>query len=316
MQLFVAICEEGTLTRAAKREGIAASALSKRLNELEHALGAGLFIRHSKGMILTLAGETLLHYARSILLSVVKMGAEIGEYTQGVRGHIRMLANISAIVEFLPDDLRSFFSDHDAVKIDLEERLSAGVVRGVEEGAGDLGICVATTESRDLATRLYHRDRLVLAVPDMHPLARYDTISFIESLEYDHIGFHADSAIYTRSRVAAAQVGKVVKLRIQVPGFDAVCRMVQSGLGVAVIPDRAFEVTANKQAIKAVNLSDDWAKRELKIVMRDEAILSPAGRLMVDHLERCVRMSENNGLAPPNVALPPLLSRMDRSLPL
>lgn len=285
LQLFVAICEEGTLTRAAERERIAASALSKRLNELEHALGANLFVRHSKGMILTPAGETLLHYARSMLLSIVKLSAEIGEYTQGVRGHVRMLANISAIVEFLPDDLRSFFASHAAVKIDLEERLSPGVVRGIEEGVGDIGICVATTESRDLLTRPYRRDRLVLAVPNGHPLADRASIAFEESLDFDHIGFHADSAIYTRSRVAAAQVGRAVKLRIQVPGFDAICRMVDSGLGVALIPDRAFELTANLQSIKAIPLTDDWATRDLKIVIRDADVLSPASRLLVAHLQ-------------------------------
>lgn len=284
LQLFVAICEEGTLTRAAVREAIAASALSKRLNDLEHALGAKLFVRHSKGMILTPAGETLLHHARAMLLSVVKLSAEIGEYTQGIRGHVRILANISAIVEFLPDDLRAFFAAHGDIKVDLEERLSAGVVRGIEESAGDIGICVSTTDSRALETRPYRRDRLVLAVPRGHPLASRQSIAFADSLDYDHIGFHADSAIYARSRVAAAQAGKVVKLRIQVPGFDAVCRMIDSGLGVALMPDRAFEVTANPERLQAIPLTDDWAVRDLKIVFRDEISLQPASRLMLAHL--------------------------------
>ncbi|WP_371260885.1 LysR family transcriptional regulator [Bradyrhizobium sp. Cp5.3] len=75
LQLFVAVCEEGTLTRAASRENIALSAVSKRLGELEEALGTDLFIRHPKGMMLAPAGESLLHHARAMLGSVEKMGA-------------------------------------------------------------------------------------------------------------------------------------------------------------------------------------------------------------------------------------------------
>jgi len=74
LQLFVAVHEEGTLTRAAAREAIAVSAASKRLMELEEALGIALFVRQAKGMILTPAGETLLHHARQMLFNVEKMG--------------------------------------------------------------------------------------------------------------------------------------------------------------------------------------------------------------------------------------------------
>lgn len=286
LQLFVAICDEGTLTRAAEKEAIATSALSKRLSDLEHALQAKLFYRQAKGMTLTPAGETLLHYARSMLQSVANLGAEIGEHTEGARGHVRILANISAIVEFLPDDLRLFFTNHSQVKIELEERLSTGVLRGVHEGVGDIGICIANEESGDLLTLPYRRDRLVLAVPETHPLAKHDRIAFEDSLAFDHISFHNDSAIHARLRFAAAQVGKTIKLRIQAPGFDSMCRMVDNGLGVALMPDRAFEAVANTQGIKAVSLSDEWAARELKIVIRDEAKLSSASRLLIAHLER------------------------------
>jgi DNA-binding transcriptional LysR family regulator len=294
LQLFVAVCEEGTLTRAASRENIALSAVSKRLVELEEALGTSLFVRHSKGMMLAPAGESLLHHARSMLTSVEKMGAELNEYRMGVRGHIRILANVSAIVEFLPDDLPAFFSTHDLIKIHLEEKLSAGVIKAIEEGYGDVGICVSTTDSRDLFTRRYRSDRLALAVPKGHPLAERTSIHFVESLDFDHIGFHSDSAIYTCSRVAAAQAGKTVNLRINVPSFDAICRMVQCGLGVGLIPDRAFDVIASGMDIKAIPLIDDWAYRELKIVTRDPLGLSTVAKMLVEHLAQFGRGRESN----------------------
>jgi len=101
LQLFVAVHEEGTLTRAAARESIAVSAASKRLMELEVALGISLFVRQAKGMTLTPAGETLLHHARQMLFNVEKMGLELGEHSHGIRGYVRMLANLSAIKQSL-----------------------------------------------------------------------------------------------------------------------------------------------------------------------------------------------------------------------
>jgi DNA-binding transcriptional LysR family regulator len=65
LRLFIAICEEQNLTRAANREGIAASAVSKRMNDFEQSFGVTLFKRLSKGMALTPAGEALLHHAAS-----------------------------------------------------------------------------------------------------------------------------------------------------------------------------------------------------------------------------------------------------------
>jgi DNA-binding transcriptional LysR family regulator len=108
LQLFVAVCELGSIGRAAEREFIAASAISKRLSDLEATLGTPLLYRHARGVDLTPAGESLLHHARSVLYSLEKMQGELSEYADGVRGHVRVHANISAIVQFLPEDLGAF----------------------------------------------------------------------------------------------------------------------------------------------------------------------------------------------------------------
>ena len=125
LQLFVAVCELGSIGRAAEREFIAASAVSKRLSDLEATLDTPLLYRHTRGVDLTPAGESLLHHARSVLFSLEKMQGELSEYADGVRGHVRVHANISAIVQFLPEDLGAFIAANmPQVKIDLEEHLS------------------------------------------------------------------------------------------------------------------------------------------------------------------------------------------------
>lgn len=284
LRLFVSVCREEHLTRAAELENIAPSALSKRIAELEEVVGVALFLRHPRGMVPTAAGLSLRRHAEGLLSAAERMSSELAGHAEGLLGEVRLLANISAIVEFLPDDLSDFYAGHPDVRVLLEERTSAAVIRGVEEGAADLGLCVSSMDSRDLHAFPYRRDRLVLIVRGDHPYAGLSRIAFADTLEYEHIGLHQDSAIYRRSEVAAAMMGREVKLRIHVPGFDAVCRMVESGIGIGIIPDRVLTVIARGMNLVAVPLGDEWAERELKLVCREPAEQAPAVRLMREHL--------------------------------
>jgi DNA-binding transcriptional LysR family regulator len=284
LQLFVAVCELGSIGRAAEREFIAASAVSKRLSDLEAALETPLLYRHARGVDLTPAGQTLLHHARHVLFSLDKMQGELSEYAEGVRGHVRVHANISAIVQFLPEDLASFATRHGQVKIDLQEHLSGEIIRAVQEGDADVGICHPQANIGELQRRPYRRDRLVLVVPHGHPLAAMPAMRFEDTLEYDHVGLHSNSAIYLAMRRAAAAAGKTLKLRIQVTGLDAMCRMIHNRLGIGLIPDRAFELLHSMGALQCVPLLDEWAERDIQLVARDFDALPVTARMLVDHL--------------------------------
>jgi DNA-binding transcriptional LysR family regulator len=285
LQLFVAVCELGSIGRAAEREFIAASAVSKRLSDLEATLETPLLYRHTRGVNLTPAGESLLHHARSVLFSLEKMQAELSEYADGVRGHVRIHANISAIVQFLPEDLGAFAQEHPQVKIDLEEHLSTEVVRAVQEGAADLGICnAAMAAGNELQVLPYQQDELVLIVPRGHALARRRQVAFTDTLDFDHVGLHANSSIYLAMRDAAAAEGRTIRLRIHVTGLDAMCRMIHNRLGVGVMPRRAFELMHGVGDLACVRLTDAWATRAISLVARDFSTLPLTARLLVDHL--------------------------------
>lgn len=284
LQLFVAVCELGSIGKAAEREFIAASAVSKRLSDLEAALSTPLLYRHSRGVNLTPAGESLLHHARSVLFSLDKMQGELSEYADGVRGHVRVHASISAIVQFLPEDLGAFIRQHAEIKIDLEEHLSTEVIRAVQEGAADLGLCNTANGAGDLQTRPYRNDKLVLIVPKVHELCAQGAIHFEAALDYDQVGLHSNSSIYLAMRQAAAAVGRTIKLRIHVTGLDAMCRMIDNGLGVGVMPQRAFELMRGVGELESIELLDDWATRQIQLVARDFSSLPLTARLLVDHL--------------------------------
>jgi DNA-binding transcriptional LysR family regulator len=284
LQLFVAVCELGSIGKAAEREFIAPSALSKRLSDLEAALGSALLHRHSRGVDLTPAGQSLLHHARSVLFSLERMQSELGEYADGQRGQVRIHASISATVQFLPEDLGAFVRAHQGIKIDLEEHLSTEVLRAVQEGVADFGICNTADGVGELQTLPYRQDQLVLVVPKNHALATEPAVAFEDTLAFDHVGLHSNSSIYVTMRQAATALGQTIKLRIQVTGLDAMGRMIHNGLGIGVMPLRAFTLMHSAGDLIAVALTDAWATRHIDLVARDFSTLPRTARLLVDHL--------------------------------
>ena len=285
LQLFVAVCELGSIGKAAQREFIAPSALSKRLSDLETTLGSALLQRHSRGVHLTPAGQNLLHHARSVLFSLERLQAELSEYADGARGQVRVHASISATVQFLPEDLGAFIRAHQGIKIDLEEHLSSEVIRAVQEGAADFGVCNTADGVGELQTLPYRQDQLVLVVPRKHALARKKSVAFGDTLAFDHVGLHSNSSIYVAMRQAAAALGETIKLRIQVTGLDAMCRMIHNGLGVGVMPQRAFSLMYGAGELTAVALTDAWVTRRIELVARDFSTLPRTARLLVEHLK-------------------------------
>lgn len=284
LELVVSIAEEGTLTAGARRVSMTPSAASKRLVDLEEAIGMPIFTRQARGMVSTSAGQTLMLHARRVLHGVEKIADELDEHAHGVRGHVRMVANLSAIVEFLPEDLRDFLLSNGDVRLDLEERPSPGVIAGVEERWADIGICSSDVDSHALHSEPYRRDTLVLVMRSDHELADRTSVSFDETLNMDHIGLHFESSINRRTHLAALHAGKSLKLRIRVPGFDGVCRMAQVGMGVGVIPRRVYDAMGVPLGLACVPLSDQWAQRQLQIVVRDLESLSPATMALLSHL--------------------------------
>jgi DNA-binding transcriptional LysR family regulator len=286
LQIFIAVVELESITRAAERHNIAASAVSKRVADLEEALAVPLLTRLPRGVEPTAAGAALLVHAKAILNSVERLVGELGDYAGGAKGLVRLLVNKSAIVQFLPEDLRSFANRYPDIRIDLEEENSATILKGVADGSADLGVfTVGAGFPDDLQTFPYRRDRLVVLVPREHVLADRPTLRFADLMRHDLIGLHAISAWNVLMTRAAEEAGGVLKIRYRVTSFDAVCRMVAAGLGIALVP-RGVVTTMDAQQMYAVPLDEPWSERELHIAVRAPDLLSSAARLLLEHLVR------------------------------
>jgi DNA-binding transcriptional LysR family regulator len=165
LRLFARTVELKNIAQAAAAEHIAASALSKRISDLEETLGTALLYRQRRGVEPTPAGLALLHHAHQILTSVDALELDLAEFAQGVRGHVRMLANISSIVQFLPADLSAFAKLHPDIKVDLSEAGTPAILKAVADGRADLGVIIGGLVDHGLATAPYREDRMVLVRP-------------------------------------------------------------------------------------------------------------------------------------------------------
>jgi DNA-binding transcriptional LysR family regulator len=284
LQIFISVVELSSITRAAKRENIASSAVSKRIADLEQDLGVELLYRQTRGVEPTQAGLALLRHARSIIQGAERLTGELSQYSKGVRGNVRMLVNKSAMVQFLPDDLRSFLNMYPDVRIDLQEEYSPRILSGIIDGSADIGVFTAGSgDPGTLETLEYKRDRLVLIVPRGHALAGRDSVRFTEAVGYDLVALASDSAWNEVLTRAAAEVGTNLNIRFRVASFDAVCRMVAADLGIAVGPQGMLRAVALSGLVE-VGLDEPWAKRRLMVAVRDLGSLSAAARFMVKHL--------------------------------
>jgi DNA-binding transcriptional LysR family regulator len=209
----------------------------------------------------------------------------LSEYADGFRGRVRLFANTTATAEFLPATLAAFLSQHPQIDIDLEERSSRDIVRAVAGNLAEIGIVGdEVNPAKELQTFPFAEDRLVLIAPRGHVLSHQRTIAFRETLGYDYIGLAAGHALQEQMEDHATRAGRHLKLRVRVPGFDAVCQVVGSGIGVAVVPATAARRYRRSTAIRIIALTDSWAPRRLTICVRSLDTLPAHGQRLVEHL--------------------------------
>jgi DNA-binding transcriptional LysR family regulator len=292
LRLMVRVAEANSLTKGAEASFISLPAASTRIKNLEESIGAKLLNRHSQGVTLTPPGQAFVHRARLVLGQIEHLRGDLQEYASGIKGHLRVYANTTALSEFLPEVLKRYLATHPDVNIDLQEKLSNEIVRAVMDGKTDIGIVAGSVRTENLQTLPYRSDSLVLVVPQQHPVAELPSMPLIDALEFDHVGLHEASALHAFLHRECEQLNKPLKVRIQVGSFESACRMVEAGVGVGVLPESAARRHARSMAIRLVPLSDAWALRSMQICVRSLTELPHFARDLIDLLSEDARQAQ------------------------
>lgn len=293
LRLFSNVAQSASITEGAARSNMALSSASARIRGMEKTLGAALLDRNRRGVTLTPAGRALARHAQVILQQIEHMNGELGDFAQGVKGHVKLMANSSALSEFLPETLADFLTAHPNIDIDVEERPSYEMVDAISHGLADAAIVSDAVDHGDLETFPFGADPLAIVVPDGHRLAGRQTVAFRTILDEDLVGLAHSSALQQYLDHQAVQLGRRLELRVRVNGFEAVGRIVERGVGIGIVPESAAIRCRKTMALHVVPLSDKWARRQLLICVRRLRDLPPHAQRLIDHL------SVKAGHAPP-----------------
>ena len=286
LALFVRAGELRSLTKAAEASHIGLAAASRRIALLEHRFRTPLLERSSRGVELTPAGMALLPRAKALLVELNQMQAEMRDHADGRKGALRILANTSVMTETLPDDIAGFGRDNPDVRLLLEERWSADIVRGINAAEADVGIIVEGANTEGLETIVYGTDRLAVVMPADHPLARRPQMQFVDVLDDDLIALESSSAMMRLLTEQAVIAERTLHLRVEVRSFEAVCRMVQAGLGLGLLPYQAASVLGKGLGLSVRPLTEDWAERRMILCVKKERMSNPSVAKLLAYLSR------------------------------
>jgi len=284
LRLFVRAANEGSLTRAAAGQHLSLAAASARVKSLEAQAGLPLLYREARGVRLTPAGEAFLHHAHGVLRQTDQLRADLQEYGGGLRGHVRVFANTTAVSDFLPEILPAFLAANPKVNIDLQEKPNAEIAKGVLDGRADLGIVAGPVDSLGLQAIHFSTDRLVLVTARSHPFAMRKTIAFADTLDEHQVGMQQGSTLQTFLAQVTEKLGRPLKLRIQLSSFDAMCRMIGAGVGVGIVPESAARRNQASMGLALIELLEPWSVRERYILVRDPNKLPAFARSLIETL--------------------------------
>lgn len=286
LRLFRHVVEAQSITRGAERAHLALASASARIRGMEDVLGVPLLKRGRRGVQPTDAGRALLDHARIVLQQIETMRGELGAYSRGLKGHVRLLANTAAMSEHLPALLAEFLAANPSIDLDLEDRESPAIAAAIAAGDADIGIATEASLVPGLESHPFRPDRLVLAVAAGHPLAGRRRVGFAELLDLDFVGLTRGTALDEHVTRHATRLGRAMRLRVRANSLDAVCAMVAAGVGVGIVPEATARRQRRALPLAMVRITEPWAARQLTLCVRDSRHLSRPARRLLDALRK------------------------------
>jgi len=235
---FIEIARQGNMRRAAYAISISQPALTARLQGLEEELATALFRRSHAGMVLTPAGRAFLPHAERAIEAIRSGTSLVRELEHGVIGELALAVAPAVSAYVLPEILVRFTERHPDVRLLVRTGHSEEIVDLVARGEVELGIVRQLRDARVRSRPLYE-DELVLVVRPDHPFAQAGRVDVAEISHAQLILFDRTSSYYDVTNAVFRIAGVVPRGVTEVDNIEAAKRMVERGLGVALLPGKA-----------------------------------------------------------------------------
>lgn len=290
LRAFIAVAEEGSIVRASQRLHLTASALSMLIGALEGELGARLFERTTRRMVVTDAGKELLPAVGLMFKHLDLAIAELRESTLRRGSRLRIAASPLLAATLLPHLMASFRSRFPSIQLTLSDLAVADIANAVRAGDADLGICTGDVETLDLEATVLHRDRLMLACLEIHPLAAQFEVPWSELLGEPLALLQPGSGLRKLADRGLAKVGQSIEPTFEVANVATAVGLVEAGLAVSVLPRYALN-RARAVGLRAIPLVDPVVERNIVALNAPERPLSDVGEAFVSHFRNSAGLS-------------------------
>lgn len=285
IRLITEIANTQSLTKGADKCHMSAPAASARIKKLENNLGKQLFNRTPQGLTPTSAGLIAIKHANMIRDQIQSLINEVQADSSEIAGLVRLFANSLSLHVYVPPILEKFLLRFPSVNIDLQEKTSTEICKQLKQGACDVGLISADADSRGLVTYPYQVERLVLVTHPDHAVNQNNSIEFSSSLDYDFVALSDSSALQLFINRMIEKNHFKLKTRIQVQTFESLCGLVETGVGIGLIPYSVAAKHAKNRNLSIIRLKDSWSTRELSIAVQDPESLSPAAKTLFNALK-------------------------------
>ena len=232
---FRALMEYGSFRLAAESICLSQSALSRRIEKLETALGNRLFDRTTRRVTLTLYGQNFAERSEQLLAHVETVLADISQVSKARTGLVTVATVPSAAYYFMPEIIRSFQARYPQVRIRLIDSSVGNVIEAVSSGQADFGLCFAKNLPASLEFTPLADDRYVAACRYDHPLARKTHLSWQAYFEQDYIGLDRVSGNRTLLDRELAHLTPARPSICETRHVTTMLGMVEAGIGIAAL---------------------------------------------------------------------------------
>ncbi len=247
LRAFVAIAESGTFTAGAQRVHVTQAAISMQIRQLETEIGARVFVRAPRHVILTEAGEHLLRRARQMLREHDAAIDEIAELAGAERGRLRIgSASAMVLTDQLPTILKELRKQHPRAEIGVNSGTSEALVEQILAGELDIAFVSLPVDARGIQTERLSEDQLVAIASPRHKLAKQKTISaYTLAGERLILGERGGN---TRRLIDQffAQAGVTLRVAMELSRQAAIRRMVEEDMGVGIVPLQSVKEEVDK----------------------------------------------------------------------
>jgi LysR family carnitine catabolism transcriptional activator len=293
IRAFLKIAETRNFTRAANDLHVSQSALTVQVQQLEESLGVRLFDRNKRGVTLTAAGKDVFGPLQRLFNDAQTIVEHARDLSSASTGYVSIAALPTVCAGPLPELIRSFLDSHPGIRVQISDVIAERVREAVLKREVDFGIGTLHGRDAELRATPLFQDRLVAFAPPGHPLSEKRAVTLREASAHGLILPGRASSVREAVEAIAHREWLLLDIRYETNFMPTALAFVRANLGIAILPETAAGTDTSDIVIVAFN--NRFANRQIDLLQRRDATLSPASESLVRHLLHKLDVTKRQG---------------------